>query len=204
VVGWEDNERKWKDDLGKCDDKVLVWLRYTSFLETQAWFCFTTPWFLYFFLQFVACILGAFVSPALLSLLLLDVIIRNEELQFAVSAVVINAKALFLTALLTLMFVYMFTGLGFHYLRYVFQDKHNFPICTTLLECFSYTAGQGLLQGGGVGDVVYYVDAEDPRFLVTSLWNLGFWIIIIIVCLNIVFGMIIDTFASLRDTKIGE
>ncbi len=61
---------------------------------------------------------------------------------------------------------------------------------------------QGLLAGGGVGEVLKQPDPyNSENYYSRALFDLTFFIIIIIIWLNIIFGIIIDTFAELRDKK---
>ena len=103
---------------------------------------------------------------------------------------------------MTFIFVFIFAAFGYHYIRLVFADsQHSWPLCLDLQDCFTYTIGMGLRQGGGIGDVVRTLPVSDPMYLGTAIWSVGFWVVICIVCLNIIFGIIIDTFAKLREMK---
>lgn len=59
--------------------------------------------------------------------------------------------------------------------------------------------GQGLIKGGGVGDVIKQLsfDADDAdRWAFRWFFDLTFFMIIKMAFLNIIFGVIIDTFAG--------
>jgi hypothetical protein len=64
------------------------------------------------------------------------------------------------------------------------------------------TLNFGLRNGGGIGDSLpsnsWYNDAKEV-YLLRSINDLSFMIIIILLFFNIIFGIIIDTFAGLRD-----
>ena len=57
---------------------------------------------------------------------------------------------------------------------------------------------QGLRNGGGIGDVLRQPSSKDPLFMVRVLYDILFFFIVIIIVLNLIFGVIIDTFADLR------
>jgi hypothetical protein len=62
---------------------------------------------------------------------------------------------------------------------------------------------RGLRHGGGIGDVtapVHYLDNME-KYLFKLVHDSTFQIIINIICLNIIFGIIVNTFAQLRDEK---
>jgi len=60
-----------------------------------------------------------------------------------------------------------------------------------------------LRAGGGIGDVLTSppMHSDIPFYSQRVLYDVSFFIIINIIWLNIIFGIIIDTFAELRDNK---
>merc|ERR1712117_350884 len=60
---------------------------------------------------------------------------------------------------------------------------------------------QGLRNGGGIGDVLRQPSSKDPLFMVRVLYDILFFFVVIIIVLNLIFGVIIDTFADLRSEK---
>jgi hypothetical protein len=67
--------------------------------------------------------------------------------------------------------------------------------CKNLWGCFKFVLCYGVRQGGGVGEVLKL--SIGPRFLIDSTY----FIVLIVMMLNIIFGIIIDTFSSLRANK---
>lgn len=62
---------------------------------------------------------------------------------------------------------------------------------------------KGMRNGGGLGDItepINYLD-ETEKYLFKLVHDASFQIIINIICLNIIFGIIVNTFAQLRDEK---
>lgn len=60
---------------------------------------------------------------------------------------------------------------------------------------------QGPRYTGGVGDVIQdisYAEGSKTHYFVRFFYDLLFWILINIIILNIVFGVIIDSFACSR------
>ena len=70
--------------------------------------------------------------------------------------------------------------------------------CDTLFMCLVTTMNQGLRNGGGIGDVLRQPSSKDPLFMVRVLYDILFFFVVIIIVLNLIFGVIIDTFADLR------
>merc|ERR1712176_226730 len=73
--------------------------------------------------------------------------------------------------------------------------------CETLLMSIITTFDQGLRNGGGIGDFLKRISKDHPQFLYRVLYDLLFYFGIIIIVLNLIFGVIIDTFADLRNEK---
>ena len=65
---------------------------------------------------------------------------------------------------------------------------------------------QGLRMGGGIGD---YLGGGDPpsiteehaTWMQRTFFDLVFFLVVTVILLNVVFGIIIDTFGDLRDQK---
>ncbi|XP_072305545.1 inositol 1,4,5-trisphosphate-gated calcium channel ITPR3 [Eucyclogobius newberryi] len=73
--------------------------------------------------------------------------------------------------------------------------------CDTLLMCIVTVLNHGLRNGGGVGDVLRKPSKNEPLFPARVVYDLLFYFIVIIIVLNLIFGVIIDTFADLRSEK---
>ncbi|XP_071815438.1 inositol 1,4,5-trisphosphate receptor-like isoform X4 [Apostichopus japonicus] len=73
--------------------------------------------------------------------------------------------------------------------------------CSSLFMCIITTLNFGLRSGGGIGDVLRAPSVKEPQFLLRVIYDLLFFFVVIIIILNLIFGVIIDTFASLRSEK---
>ncbi|GMR49532.1 hypothetical protein PMAYCL1PPCAC_19727 [Pristionchus mayeri] len=92
--------------------------------------------------------------------------------------------------------------------------------CNSLRMCIVTTLNWGLRNGGGIGDVLRNVDpdtaviiflitlkptaifnSQEPLFHFRVLYDLAFYVVLIVIVLNLVFGVIIDTFGDLRKEK---
>jgi inositol 1,4,5-triphosphate receptor type 3 len=81
--------------------------------------------------------------------------------------------------------------------------------CKTLAQCYVTFIYNGLLHGGGIGDYLAYTNGNAPNLAEAGLYNqdyffrvlfdLSFFIVVLILFLNLIFGVIIDTFGQLRD-----
>jgi hypothetical protein len=68
-------------------------------------------------------------------------------------------------------------------------------------SCFSYVLNYGFRNGGGIGDSMNAVGTDYKDY--DELWTVQFFFFLIvnIIFLNVIFGIIIDTFSNLREMQ---
>ncbi|XP_069499603.1 inositol 1,4,5-trisphosphate-gated calcium channel ITPR1 isoform X3 [Ambystoma mexicanum] len=208
--------------------------------------------FLYHLLYLLICAMGVFVHEFFYSLLLFDLVYREETLLNVIKSVTRNGRSIILTAVLALILVYLFSIVGYLFFKEDFilevdkiPDEAALPeaggsmteeflysetcrpgagenctstgppyelsmdgdsedkeyTCDTLLMCIVTVLSHGLRSGGGVGDVLRKPSKEEPLFAARVIYDLLFFFMVIIIVLNLIFGVIIDTFADLRSEK---
>ncbi|KAM6930006.1 inositol 1,4,5-trisphosphate-gated calcium channel ITPR3 [Lycodopsis pacificus] len=204
--------------------------------------------FLYHLAYVLTSTLGLFVHELFYSILLFDLIYREETLFNVIKSVTRNGRSILLTALLALILVYLFSIVGFLCLKQDFimevdplaqiaaapeqseasqdflkscstdgvsctaetdavsvleddDEPSSERACDTLLMCIVTVLNHGLRNGGGVGDVLRKPSKNEPLFAARVVYDLLFYFIVIIIVLNLIFGVIIDTFADLRSEK---
>ena len=59
----------------------------------------------------------------------------------------------------------------------------------------------GLRMGGGIGEALGNAPKSYEKYATRVIFDLVFFVMVSIVLLNVVFGIIIDTFAQLRDNR---
>ncbi|KAL4837954.1 hypothetical protein H8958_016242 [Nasalis larvatus] len=208
--------------------------------------------FLYHVGYILTSVLGLFAHELFYSILLFDLIYREETLFNVIKSVTRNGRSILLTALLALILVYLFSIVGFLFLKDDFilevdrlPNNHSTasPLgmphgaaafvdtcsgdkmdcvsglsvpevleedgeldsteraCDTLLMCIVTVMNHGLRNGGGVGDILRKPSKDESLFPARVVYDLLFFFIVIIIVLNLIFGVIIDTFADLRSEK---
>uniref|UniRef100_A0A668A1T9 Inositol 1,4,5-trisphosphate receptor n=1 Tax=Myripristis murdjan TaxID=586833 RepID=A0A668A1T9_9TELE len=193
--------------------------------------------FLYHLLYLIICSLGVFVHVFFYSLLLFDLVYREETLLNVIKSVTRNGRSIVLTAVLALILVYLFSIVGYIFfkddfilevdripnttltchicdalMKHIFSPASEFGddneedsdmerTCDSLLMCIVTVLSHGLRSGGGVGDVLRKPSKEEPLFAARVIYDLLFFFMVIIIVLNLIFGVIIDTFADLRSEK---
>jgi len=150
----------------------------------------------------VMAVLGVGVTPFILSYHLLDLVYGSEILQNVLRAVTFNGVQLLMTALLCAIVLYFFTCLEFLVMRnnFYLDDFADVRACDTMRDCYLVTMREGLINGGGMADYLQpRSPADKANFLARFFFDLTFFITIIIILMNIIFGIIIDTFSAMRE-----
>lgn len=118
-----------------------------------------------------------------------------------------------MTAVLGGILLYIYAAFAFIFVSDTFFDdmvhagllnRKGDSICMSMAHCFLSTVNYGLRGGGGIGEFLptqTAVAANRQGFYFRSAFDLSFFLLIVTILLNIIFGIIIDTFAQLRDEK---
>lgn len=113
-----------------------------------------------------------------------------------------------MTAMLELILVYIYAVLLFtffydHYynddyaLDPMLLEEHGDTLARSLFHAYISTLNFGLRAGGGIGDALpsnSYFNSDKNDYYMRALNDLSFFLIIIVMFFNIIFGIIIDTF----------
>jgi len=153
-----------------------------------------------YYIMYVAfAVLGKEVSPLYNTLLLLDILMKLSTARDVLLAVWIPIKPLLATLVLGAFIIYIFTFCIFTLNEIRFQGEFLKGECDYLIKCFQWAAGFGMRNGGGHAD--YFNGVSRYRLHISYVLDILFFIVIIIVIMSIIFGIIIDTFGSLREEK---
>uniref|UniRef100_A0A2M4B7X1 Inositol 1,4,5-trisphosphate receptor n=1 Tax=Anopheles marajoara TaxID=58244 RepID=A0A2M4B7X1_9DIPT len=238
-------------------------------LEKHLFSILTDAELLYHFFYLLFCVFGVLLHPFFFSILLFDVVYREETLLNVIRSVTRNGRSIILTAVLALILVYMFSIIGYMFFRDDFlvpvDEEYSPPSaptplpdgmdctaagasgaggshmvpgpelvgevlqqtcsraeqqastvgggdsggdgemkergCDSMIMCIITTMNQGLRNGGGIGDILRAPSRKETLFVPRVVYDLLFFFIVIIIVLNLIFGVIIDTFADLRSEK---
>ena len=106
------------------------------------------------------------------------------------------------TLLLMMITILFFTGISFYFLRqYYIQkgDDENTLLCTNFIFCYFIILSNGIRMGGGIGDLIGLQSFNDEKFFIVFIIQWFFYFIIVLIMLNAINGIIVDTFQSLRE-----
>jgi inositol 1,4,5-triphosphate receptor type 3 len=158
------------------------------------------------FLYHLLCVaLGLAVSPQFYSFGLLAILNVSEPMRYVTQAVLKHIKQLAMVVLLALIGIFVYSNLNFYYFDQSFQtvtlkNGKTENLCDSLSRCFFTAINEGLRDSSGIGGSMFmesYSGGGTYFFLILTL-KITFFLIINVIFLNIVFGIIIDTFEELR------
>jgi hypothetical protein len=165
------------------------------------------PILLYYVGFLAICLCGIFVDMGngggdfFLPLLLLDIVKKNSTTRDVLNAVVYPRKQLGMTVVLGAFVLYIFSFFIFYYFRNEIDieddgaDEDRIDFCANLYDCFKTVTSFGMRSPEGMGG---FMDHDlDERWILDFLY----FVVVLIVLLNVIFGIIIDTFSDLRSKK---
>uniref|UniRef100_A0A671M8S4 Inositol 1,4,5-trisphosphate receptor n=1 Tax=Sinocyclocheilus anshuiensis TaxID=1608454 RepID=A0A671M8S4_9TELE len=236
-----DYEEECLETRSSVCNKIVFMLSFVGNRGTSTrgyWVMVMDREFLFHLLYLLICTLGLFGHFFFYSLLLFDLVNREETLLNVIKSVTRNGRSIVLTAVLGLILVYLFSIVGYMFFKDDFilevnripngtleegvnlassflsegvcngkngsclpADVEDERACDSLWMCMITVLSHGLRSGGGVGDVLRKPSKEEHLFAARVVYDLLFFFLVIIIVLNLIFGVIIDTFADLRSEK---
>jgi hypothetical protein len=153
----------------------------------------------YYYIGYLTMAILGLEYPFCNAILLLDLIAKNADCRNIVNAVTQNFTSLMTSWLLMMFMMYIFAFWFFDQ----YYDNFKYGECQTLARCCLVMLNFGMRNGGGLADYLYDegvgpVNELSQRYVVDKLY----FFFVGIIMLNIVFGIIIDTYSELRETKL--
>jgi len=164
-------------------------------------------------LMLASAILGTRYSrtyPLFYAVQLFTIVPMSPTLNAVIMSVTKNGHQLVMTSILGLIIIYAFSLIAFFFLHST-NDLYNsgdaYQECTTMVDCYKTFVRNGLIYGGGIGD---YVSGDldnapsmgdDMHYWTRLAFDLSFFIIVIVLLLNMIFGIILDTFGAVREAQ---
>ena len=153
------------------------------------------PMTMYYMTYLIIAIMSTVMADYYSCLLLLDIVVKDVTTADVLNAVVQPRVQLGYALLLGLFVCYIFAFYTFLFYRYDVDSGDLKPFCETLYDCTKFCISYGLQNGGGISDNMYH--GKDQRLILDLAW----FIVVLVVFINIIFGIVIDTFSSLRAEK---
>ena len=166
--------------------------------------------------------------PLMFSFQILSVLNFSPTLRNVVKAVRGPIEQLLMTCFLGMLVIYIFMVIAFWAFPEDLQDNAGFypqseecgsgddegacdqqTMCRSMISCFAVFMVNGLITGGGIGEFVSSELGNAPpigadRTMSRYLFDLAFFAVVTIGLLNLIFGIIVDTFSSIREHENEE
>ena len=181
---------------------------YTGFVKA---ILFNRQINIYFF-TFLFNILFLIVPNCIfLSIPLLLVANINPLLLGIVISFQMRLKQLIMVLIFMYLIVYLFSWFAFYYFPELFEfnnllnvnddTSEEEKLCSSMVQCYLTMLSYGVRSGGGIGDVLPKLSYKvNPGYFVAGFFFVVlFHIFVIWIMINLFFGIIVDTFAALRE-----
>ena len=138
--------------------------------------------------------------------LLLPIIDLNNILKNIIVSIKLRYKEVCLTFLLAFIIMYVFSNIAYFFFNQDFSQEIEYMddnVCKTLIFCFLNSLDSGLRARGGIADSAIRLSYARNRdhYLRRLIMDDFFFILIVIIAIDLVFGIIISAFNNLRDEE---
>lgn len=145
--------------------------------------------------------LGWFLHPLFFTFHLLTDAFRFERLLSVLKAIVEPAVGILLTLMLYIVLEYLFSVIGY----LAFMDDYEEYTCDSVLHCFMFNIDMTFKENGGIGAALIpsYTIHEKSEYVTIKysrvVYDFLFALIMTMIIVQLLSGLIIDKFKSLRD-----
>lgn len=161
------------------------------------------PQFISLYLNTLFTVLGLAISDPFfytLSLFLIGFLFKT--VSYILESIIKHYGKLLITLALTILVIFSYSFILYKYFRNEVNSGDFEPdLCDDFLYCFLNSVNIGLRGGGGVSDAFFLAGklSKGGKFFGRFFFDLTFFILIKLIFLNLVAGIIIDTFSTMRD-----
>jgi len=146
--------------------------------------------------------LGNIVLEIFYAFTLLDLVVRNDSLKNVVKSVTLNGKSLVLTGLFGFLLIYYFAIWATIFLQSNFTTSESIPLCSNVFDCWMAMFEYALLTGGSPNNgALGPPSLTDPIYADRFIFDMVFFLLLVLIFLNVFFGIILDTFGELRGNR---
>ena len=142
-------------------------------------------------------------SEIIYAFLLLPILVINKTLKNIMISIKLNYRQFTLTFCLAFIIMYIFSNVYFFFLNSDFYAQLNYysdNYCKTLIFSFLNTIDNGLRARGGIGDSAKRISflKNKKHYIIRLILDDIFFLLIVIIMIDMVFGIIINSFDELR------
>lgn len=148
----------------------------------------------------IFALLGVFFNPVFHTFHPLLLINISSTAKYVVKATTAHLDQMLVTLVLAIFLIYSFSVLNSDYFSASFDEGAvgEIDVCKSLSRCVLYVLNMGLRNGGGIGDSASLYPPDNSKVYFKTVFDLFFFFLINVISLNIIFGIIIDTFSEIR------
>jgi hypothetical protein len=156
---------------------------------------------LYYLIYGFTAIIGTIWNPFFFAFHLFDVLVRFPVLLNVVKAVWMPKKAIMFTLFLWIVLMYVFSLFGYYWL----YESYPANFCESTWQCLLTAVDRSFKYDGGIGGFmtpsveVAGHEHDLNYFMVRFFFDNLYYILLMIIMINIVSGIIIDRFGTLRE-----
>ena len=134
---------------------------------------------------------------------LIIVINISETIKNFAVALVKRIHNIFYSFLFQLCVMYAYSNISFYYLsEFLFTtvDGKPYNLCRTLISCWTLTLDFGLRRHSGYGEIIPLASYKHEKalYITKMIYEVSYYIVVIVIIMNVIFGILIDTFKELR------
>lgn len=147
--------------------------------------------------------LGIFYTPVYHAFHLIMFIFISGSIRTVLYAIVKNIKEMILIFVFAIFIIYIYSIITLIHYHDDFRtdETKGFDVCMNLWSCFLNVLNLGLRFGGGIGESMTIMFSTWGAWSYKVAFDLSFFILINVIALNMVFGIIVDTFSEMRETE---
>jgi hypothetical protein len=160
-----------------------------------------------FLWHMACCSCGITINEFFYAMALLIVVNASRDLLYVFKSITEHGTQLMLTGLLGIIMVFVYANFSFWFFAEYFKDIDTLQgtqdnMCESLWLCFFLVMNSGFLYGGGLADATKtesYYHWDKFAFASKMAFDVSFFFIVNVIFVNLIFGIIIDTFGELRE-----
>jgi len=160
-------------------------------------------------LMFIISLIGSLMNEGeiVYAFLLLAILNLNTTLKSIIASIKVRGPELGASFLLLIFLVYFYSNVGFFYLNdnFAAEIENDIPdnYCLCLSFCFMTNFDAGIRARGGAADQMIRISFErnTTLYIIRLIYDVTYFLIIIIIMIDLVFGIILGTFSKMREEE---
>jgi hypothetical protein len=184
-------------DCHKLDDPEKFGISPLMYRIKSIRFVFMHP-FTYYLIFYNIISWFGIIYPVFFAFHMVDLIASLSALRNVLKSITMNRKSIGFSMLLTFLVIYFFSVFGIVFLRSEYQHLPGDYVCDQLWKCTIYSTYHGFRSRIGFSDLLgTFLSTSDVAY-VRIVVDLMFYVAIILLLSNVIFGVILDTNRQLR------